>query len=61
MRLRDSFCMSKTYRDFSIFKTAAVAMMDRFKLIFLTAAHFRDTFSVSVPNFVEIGHTVSDT
>jgi len=34
MRLRDSFCMSKSYRDFSIFKTAAVAMMDRLKLIF---------------------------
>jgi len=30
------------------------------KLKFVTAVYFSDTFSISLPNFVEICHTVAD-
>jgi len=46
-------------RNFSIFKTPAVRHLGILKLNFLTAIHFRDTFSVIMLNFVEIGLTVT--
>ena len=41
------------YRDVSIFKAAAVRHLGLLKVKFLTALHFRDTFCIIVPNFVE--------
>jgi len=39
---------------------AAVRHLGFFKLKFLAAAHSRDTFCIIVPNFVELGHAVTD-
>jgi len=39
---------------------AAVRHLGFFKLKFLAAAHCRDTFCIIVPNFVELGHAVTD-
>jgi len=32
-----------------------------FKIEILTAVHFRDTFCLSLPNFMDIGHTIAET
>jgi len=56
----DPFCIITRRRDFSIFKTAAVRHLEFLKIKFQQRAFFRDTLTILMPNFVEIGHTVAD-
>jgi len=39
---------------------AAVCHLGILKLKFLTALHFRNTFCIILPNFVDIGYTVAE-
>jgi len=55
VHLEDTFCIIMRYRDFSIFKMAAVRHLGFFKLKFLTAVHFIETRSTSPCHFLEIG------
>jgi len=45
-RLRHPFCTVIKYCHFLIFMMAAVRHLEILKFIFITAAHFRDTFCV---------------
>ena len=58
MHLRDPFCIM-TYRDFSIFKTAAVCHLGFLKIENFNSRPSRDMFSI-VLNLVEIDHTVRE-
>jgi len=57
---RTLFCIIMKYRDFPIFKTWLSAILDNLKLKFLTTTHLRDTFCITTPNSVEIGHTIAE-
>jgi len=58
--LRDPFCIIMGYRDFLIFKIAALRRLGFLRLKFLTSMHFRDMFCMIVQNHVQIGHTVAE-
>jgi len=54
--LRDPFCIIMRYCGFSVYIMAALLHLSLLKLKFLTDMHFRDTFCMTVPNFMVIGH-----